>query len=258
LRTPAGWRELVRGEIAAFPRGPRGAHVVANRSEEPVRLLFFSEMRGPEVVLYPDAGAVGALASISSPERGGLAAWLRLEDAFELHPEPDATPDSCPAAAATGANLFDPLFDDESDRSGFQSRRGRLGRRAGSERLGASLYELPPGQAAWPYHYHLANEELVVAVSGNPSLRTPAGTRTLEEGEVVPLLAGEGGAHQVRNEGDAPIRLLVVSQMVAPDVVVHADSGKVGVRGAPPGAPEEGSLQGWFAFGSEVDFWDGE
>jgi hypothetical protein len=46
--------------------------------------------------------------------------------------------------------------------------------------------------------------------------------------------------------------------MVSPDIVVHLDSGKVGVRGAAPGAPEEGSLQEWFTLGSGVDFWAGE
>jgi uncharacterized cupin superfamily protein len=258
LRTPPGRRELEPGELAAFPRGPRGAHVVANRGSDSVRLLFFSEMRGPEVVLYPDVGTVGALAKLSSPERGGFAAWLRLDDAFELHEGEDPAAESSPAANPTGANLFDPAFDDTSERDGFGSRRARLGRRAGAERLGVSLYELPPGQAPWPFHYHLANEELLVVVSGTPSLRTADGTRRLAEGDVIPFLPGEQGAHQPRNESDAPARILIVSQMVAPDVVVHVDSGKVGVRGAPPGAPEEGSLQGWFALGSAVDFWDGE
>ena len=30
-----------------------------------------------------------------------------------------------------------------------------------SNGLGLSLWELPPGEAAYPYHYHLAEEELV-------------------------------------------------------------------------------------------------
>jgi uncharacterized cupin superfamily protein len=71
---------------------------------------------------------------------------------------------------------------------GFNCLRARLSRQAGSERLGLSLWELPPGQAAYPYHYHLAEEELVVVLDGAPSLRTPDGWRELEEGEVVPFL----------------------------------------------------------------------
>jgi uncharacterized cupin superfamily protein len=52
------------------------------------------------------------------------------------------------------------------------------------------------GQAAYPYHNHYADEELLDVISGEPSLRTPEGTRTLEEGEVVHFPLGEEGAHQ--------------------------------------------------------------
>ncbi len=41
----------------------------------------------------------------------------------------------------------------------FGHRRKQLGSAAGGERLGCSLYEMTPGRKAWPYHYHLANEE---------------------------------------------------------------------------------------------------
>ena len=72
------------------------------------------------------------------------------------------------------ANLNDPEFDEHP---GFRCRRARLGRQAGAERLGLSLWEIPPGQAAYPYHYHLGEEELVVVLSGQPSLRTADGWR---------------------------------------------------------------------------------
>ena len=39
----------------------------------------------------------------------------------------------------------------------FESLRRRLGVAAGGEKLGCSLYELPPGKAAFPFHAHLAN-----------------------------------------------------------------------------------------------------
>lgn len=41
----------------------------------------------------------------------------------------------------------------------FQSFRRRLAAAAGGEKLGCSLWELPPGKAAFPLHAHLANEE---------------------------------------------------------------------------------------------------
>ncbi len=65
-------------------------------------------------------------------------------------------------------NLFDPEFDHGLEESAFSHRRAKLGARAGSERLGASLYELDPGKAAFPLHYHLGNEELLIVISGRP------------------------------------------------------------------------------------------
>jgi uncharacterized cupin superfamily protein len=155
------------------------------------------------------------------------------------------------------ANLFEPEFDAEQDEPGFRWRRARLGRQAGAERLGASLFEIPPGAAAFPYHFHFANEELLVVVSGRPSLRGPDGTRELAEGEVVAFPVGERGAHQVVNRGDEPVRVLVVSEMIGPDVVVMPDAGKVQARENAPGAPEPGLWQ-IFRSSDSVGYLEGE
>ena len=49
LRTPDGWRQLDEGDVVAFPLGERGAHQLANRTGEHVRLVMISEMRSPEI-----------------------------------------------------------------------------------------------------------------------------------------------------------------------------------------------------------------
>jgi uncharacterized cupin superfamily protein len=56
LRTPDGERELVPGEVVAFPAGRAGGHTVENRSDEPVRYLIVSTMRAPEVNEFPETG----------------------------------------------------------------------------------------------------------------------------------------------------------------------------------------------------------
>ena len=50
-------------------------------------------------------------------------------------------------------------------------RRKQLNSVAGGEKLGCSLYEVPPGRRAWPYHYHLANEEAIYVLEGSGTLR---------------------------------------------------------------------------------------
>ncbi len=82
-------------------------------------------------------------------------------------------------------SIFDPRFDDRQDRDGFSHRRSRIGRQAGCEKLGASLYEVEPGSTPFPYHWHAANEEMLIVLSGRPTLRTPEGSHEPEAGEVA-------------------------------------------------------------------------
>lgn len=155
------------------------------------------------------------------------------------------------------ANLFDPEFDQEVTQEGFRSRRARLSRQAGFERLGASLFELEPGNAAFPLHYHLGNEEAMIVIAGTPTLRTADGERELAEGEVVAFPVGEGGAHQVVNRSDVPVRILMLSEMIAPDIVVRPESGKISAFGRPPGSDAEG-MHGVYYERDSVPMWEGE
>src|SRR5437660_2836226 len=91
-------------------------------------------------------------------------------------------------------NLHEPDFDEPREHPGFVARRARIGRQAGAQRLGLSLWDLPPGEAAYPYHFHLAEEELLIVLEGHPSLRAPDGWRDVEPGEVLAFRGGGGGA----------------------------------------------------------------
>ena len=155
------------------------------------------------------------------------------------------------------ANLFDPDFDSSSEQPGFSRQRAALGRQAGAERLGASLFALPPGQAAFPLHYHLGNEEMLIVIAGSPSLRTLDGERELVTGEVVSFPRGETGAHQIVNRSDREARILLISEMNAPEVVVRPESGKLSALGRPPGSRGEGMHKA-FHQSDEVSFWEGE
>lgn len=155
------------------------------------------------------------------------------------------------------ANLFEPEFDSDSELPGFETRRAKLGEQAGAERLGASLFELAPGSAAFPLHYHLGNEELLIVISGAPVLRTLEGERSLQAGEVVAFRLGEDGAHQIVNRGEAPARILIVSEMNAPDIVVRPESGKLSAFGRAPGSSGDGMHDVYFRR-DEAEFWDGE
>jgi uncharacterized cupin superfamily protein len=152
-------------------------------------------------------------------------------------------------------NIDEPLFDEPREHPGFRARRARLSRQAGAERLGLSLWELPPGEAAYPYHYHLAEEELLLVLDGRPTLRTPDGWRELDQGELVSFPRGERGGHQLVNRSQETVRFLAVSTNGEPDVVMYPDSGKLG---AFERLPEGGGLRALFRAGDTVDYYDGE
>lgn len=145
------------------------------------------------------------------------------------------------------------------DRGEAGWRRKRLARAAGGDGLGCSLYELPPGKRSWPYHYHAANAEALYVLEGRGSLRLDGETVEVEAGDYVPFPADKRGAHRLRNDSAAPLRYLMMSTMVEPDVTVYPDSGKIGaMAGAPPGGSSEQRVGGFFQLDDAVDYWAGE
>ena len=104
----------------------------------------------------------------------------------------------------------------------------RVAERAGAEHLGASVYELAPGDEM-VFHYHLQREELLIVLSGELSLRTAAGWEQLPEGEVVAFPRGERGTHGYRNDSDRPVRALMISEMTGPNISIYPDDNQVGI-----------------------------
>jgi uncharacterized cupin superfamily protein len=149
-------------------------------------------------------------------------------------------------------NLYGDEWDRSEDRPGWRSKDAWVGRRIGAELIGGSMYELEPGDRLWPYHAHHANEEWLIVVRGRPTLRTPEGVHDLKEGDVVAFPRGEDGLHQVINKTEAPIRVLMLSTLVAPDLVHYADSGKFGARNV------KGERVLLSRPGPMLDYWDGE
>jgi uncharacterized cupin superfamily protein len=143
-------------------------------------------------------------------------------------------------------------WDDENDREGFRHRATVIGKRLGAELLGGSLYELPPGEKTWPYHYELGCEEWLIAVSGRPTLRSPDGERELEPGDVAVFPEGPAGAHQVLNRSEEPCRVLILSSKSPVAIVHYPDSAKVGLW------TESDGYQAMLRSEPDLDYWEGE
>ena len=153
------------------------------------------------------------------------------------------------------ANVNDREPAQQRDHDGFRAVRVRVGQALGTERLGASIWEVEPGQAAYPYHLHLAEEELILVLAGRPSLRTPDGWRELAEGDLASFPRGERGAHQLVNRSEETVRFLAISTNGEPDLVLYPDSGKLG---AAERRPDGSGFLSFFRLADAVDYYEGE
>ena len=149
-------------------------------------------------------------------------------------------------------NLGDGELNLAEEKPGYRNRRARVGAELGAELLGATLYETPPGEKLWPYHWELGCEEFVVVVSGMPTLRTPEGERTLARGDIVAFPEGEAGAHQLRNDTDEPFRVLIASTKSGLYVAGYPDSNKILID------PPVHGRRMILGAAPELDYWDGE
>ena len=121
------------------------------------------------------------------------------------------------------ANVWADTWDPGEDWSGGGALSKRLPR---GDVLGATVYELGPGNFA-VYHFHHGAEELIIVLRGSPTLRRPDGDRVLEEGEVVHFPPGPAGAHGIRNDTDEPVRYVMVSDHPSPEVAEYPDLGQI-------------------------------
>jgi uncharacterized cupin superfamily protein len=143
---------------------------------------------------------------------------------------------------------------------GFEMRRKQLAAAAGGVELGCSLVEVAPGSRSVPLHAHLGNEEAIFVLSGEATLRIGDRKVPLRAGDYVALPAGPESAHQVINTSSAPVRMLAISTMKHPDVIIYPDSNKMfAVAGAAPGGPrDQRTLSAVLPLAAQVDYWDGE
>ena len=136
------------------------------------------------------------------------------------------------------------LDGDEPD--GYLSAANRFGGEIGARLIGGTVYDLPEGQALCPYHFEYGDEEWLIVLTGNPTVRTPEGDAQLDPGDVVCFPPGPEGAHKVTG----PARVLMISTKNEPSVAVYPDSDKLGIY--------VGDYELLVKRDSGVDYWLGE
>jgi len=136
-------------------------------------------------------------------------------------------------------NIWTDEWDEGEDWSGGGGSAKQLPR---AERLGATVYELGPGNFA-PYHFHHGAEEMLVVLDGEMTMKTGDGERLVQRGEVVIFPVGPAGAHGFRQDGEGGCRFLMASSRQLPEVGEYPELGQITVQG--PSGSQTGE-QLWF------------
>ena len=158
--------------------------------------------------------------------------------------------------SALKLNSFGPK--DGSERFGASI--GEIGEVIGSKGLGAMYVRVEQGKRAFPFHNHLAADEMFIILEGSGIYRFGDQEIPVKAGDVC--AAPKGGpetAHQLINSGDSTLAYIGISTMPDPDIVEYPDSGKFSVTGIAPG------LDFWSAHFRHIgrksesyEYWDGE
>ena len=128
-------------------------------------------------------------------------------------------------------NVFEGQVEfDDSDPEGYRAGAHRFGPEIGAGRLGATLYELPPGQALCPYHYE-SEEEWLLVLQGELTLRHADGEDVLGPGDITAFPVGPAGGHKTTNNGTETVRLVMFATSDPIGYVVYPDSDKIAFWG---------------------------
>ena len=113
------------------------------------------------------------------------------------------------------------------------------------------VYEILPGKSAFPYHYHLKNEETFFILKGEGILRSPEGERPVRPGDLIFFPAGEGGAHKLTNCSETENLVYIDFDVVHDlEVCVYPDSNKLGVIGM--------DINKFYPQDANVEYYEGE
>lgn len=91
--------------------------------------------------------------------------------------------------------------------------------------LGINIFVVAPGDKSTEFHVHACEDEAVYVLSGTGTARTGEETHAVRAGDFIGYPKG-GPAHELRNTGEEPLRMLVIGQRLAEDVIDYPDQGK--------------------------------
>ena len=139
----------------------------------------------------------------------------------------------------------------KQEHEGYEYYRRKFIPFGGAKNTLVSIYEVPPGKAAYPYHFHHKNEEVFYIIRGEGLLRTPEGERKVAAGEIMFFPTGSEGAHKLVNTSHTEMLVYIDFDVVHDiDIAEYPDSEKIGIWGM--------GINRTYPQDSAVDYYHGE
>lgn len=99
----------------------------------------------------------------------------------------------------------------------------RLGEAAGLTQFGVNLVRLEPGARSSLRHWHMAEDEFVMVLTGACVMEQDEGDIPMQPGDCAGWRAGDTNGHAFRNDSDQPATFLVVGTKAAREVATYSD-----------------------------------
>jgi len=139
-------------------------------------------------------------------------------------------------------------WEDYSRGDQFGIRFQQIGEFGGCSHVGVCMEIIEPVKQSYPAHYHMLEEEHLLILEGQITLRLGENSHEMSAGDYVCFPAGQKAGHTLVNNSNAPCRYLIIGERNPNDVIVFTDSGRVSVR-----LTDEG-----YRKSATMDYWEGE
>lgn len=114
--------------------------------------------------------------------------------------------------------------------------------------VGVAIEELPPGKQSCPFHFHMLEEEHILVLEGECTLRLGEERLRFRAGDYAIFPAGDKVGHCLVNETEQVCRYVVIGENNPNESCVYPDSNKVSNRW----------LGERYDRTAQRDYWDGE
>ncbi|AKU94541.1 Cupin 2, conserved barrel domain protein [Labilithrix luteola] len=160
---------------------------------------------------------------------------------------------------AWGHGASVPMMGEASEK--FQAQLGPISGPLGAKLLGYGLVVVRPGKAAFPFHNHVANEEMFFVLEGAGEIRIGDQRYPIKKGDVIACPpGGTETARQIVNTGESDLHYLGVSTRLSPEILQYPDTKRVAFAAilAPDASGQPRMVRQIVRDGETMQYWDEE